>query len=357
MSIRVLPMTLLLCLAGSFSYAQGGASAVVVAPVEESNITPTMPIAGTVFSRNDIQITAGVDGQLEFVVEPGTVVAKGEALARIDVGPLTLQRDELEAQAQRARTQLKFLTAQVERQRNLASVSGTVRDQTVADRDVAASDLKIAQVRMRQIDQQLGRAVVLAPFDGVVAARERRGGEDVARGTLLGRFIDLRNLEVRVLVPLQFSGRVGIGDALTLYGFESEARGQVRSIVPAIDPRAQTFELRVDPVGDAAARMNIGQLVSVGVPMRNPSASLVVPRDALILRREGAFVFRVDAENKATRIAVVTGDSLGDQVAVSGELSLGDQVVVRGAETLRDGGQVSIIDRSSSGGSVISHSN
>ncbi len=115
----------------SMAQAPAPASAVVIGLVEEASVTPTMPIAGTVFSRNDLQITAGVDGRLEFVAEPGTVVQAGDAIARIDVRPLTLQRAEQQAQAQRAQSQLAFLSGQVDRQRDLSSVSATAREQTI----------------------------------------------------------------------------------------------------------------------------------------------------------------------------------------------------------------------------------
>lgn len=329
--------------------AQAPASAVIVAEVGRETITPTVPIAGTVFSRNDLQITIGVDGQLTTVLEPGTVVAAGDVIAAIDTEPLTLQRAEQVAQAERAGSLLKYLDAQVKRQSNLSSVSDTQRDQTVSDRDVAASDLRIARLRIRQIDEQLERATVRAPFDGVIAARLRREGEDVSRGTVLARLVDVQNLEVRVQVPLRYNGRVSIGDRLTVFGFESERAGQVRAIVPAIDPRAQTFELRVDLVDDGGRPWTLGELVSVAVPMRAASESLVVPRDALILRREGAFVFRITEEATAERVAVTPGDSRGEVVAVVGALAEGERVVVRGAESLRDGSPVAVRDNGGAG--------
>ena len=63
----------------------------------------------------------------------------------------------------------------------------------------------------------------------------------------------------------------------------------------------------------------------------------------MILRREGAFVFRVNEDQTATRIEVTTGDSRGDLVAVRGDLVRGDRVVVRGAESLRDGATINIV--------------
>lgn len=323
---------------------QGGVSAVVVAPVEAASLAPTQPIAGTVFSLNDLQLTAGIDGRIEFVAEPGTVVEKGDVVARLESAPLALQRAEEVAQQERARARLDFLDGQVSRQQNLASVAETARAQTRSDRDVAASDLKIARLRMEQLDDQIARAEIRAPFAGVVAARERRAGENVSRGTVLGRLVDVSSVEVRVRVPLRFYGRVGVGDTLGLFGFETTRQGVVRRMVPAIDARAQSFELRIEPVVDGQRPLTLGELVSVALPLRPASESLVVPRDALILRRDGAFVFRVNGDGTATRIAVSPGDSRGDQVAVAGELSQGDRVVVRGAEALRDGATVEIVE-------------
>ena len=328
----------------------GGASAVVVAPVESASLAPTQPIAGTVFSVNDLQLTAAVDGQLTFVAEPGTVVAEGDPLITFDTRPLELQREEQVAQIGRARAQLEFLDAQVERQRNLASVAETVRAQTRADREVAAGDLRIAQARVRQLDDQIARAELRAPFSGVVATRLRRAGETVARGAPLGRLVDLSTVEVRVRVPLRFYDRVAIGDTLEMYGHESTRQGVVRRRVPAIDARAQSFELRIDPVVDGQRPLTLGELVSVALPLRPTAESLVVPRDALILRRDGAYVFRVNADDTATRVAVEPGDSRGDLVAVAGELSQGDRVVIRGAEALRDGADVQIIESASTAG-------
>ena len=82
----------------------------------------------------------------------------------------------------------------------------------------------------------------------------------------------------------------------------------------------------------------------VSLPTAKAETMLTVPRDALVLRRDGAFVFRVDAENKAQRIAVTLGVASGDLVAVSGELNAGDQVVTRGGERLRPGSVVNILN-------------
>ena len=76
---------------------QAPASVVQVANVSQTELAPTVAVPGTIFSRNDVQVTAGVSGQLLMVAEPGTYLNEGDSVARLDSRPLELQRAEQEA--------------------------------------------------------------------------------------------------------------------------------------------------------------------------------------------------------------------------------------------------------------------
>ncbi len=325
---------------------QPPAKVVQVANVERAEIAPTVAVPGTVYSRNDVQVTAGIAGQLLMVAEPGTFVREGEAVARIDKQPLLLQRAEQEALLARAEINIRQLESQLRRQRELSGsdlVSEFELEQTQANRDLAVSDANITRVRIRQIDYQVRRADVRAPFSGVVISRLRRGGEDVARGEILGRMTDIQNMEVRAFVPLKHLPRTVVGDAIAVFARDARHEGRIRSLVPTGDIRSQTFEARIDLPPNAVSDWTVGQLVSVAVPIRPREVALAVPRDALVLRSNGAFVFRINAENKAEQIEVEIGDSAGDLIAVSGPLTEGDRVAIRGAENLREGADVKIM--------------
>ena len=89
---------------------------------------------------------------------------------------------------------------------------------------------------------------------------------------------------------------------------------------------------RVAQVVDIPARRNIAAEKEV----------LAVPRDALILRREGASVFKVLADDTVKQVNVITGLGAGSHIEVIGDLTPGDRIVIRGAERLSDGMTVSI---------------
>ena len=111
--------------------------------------------------------------------------------------------------------------------------------------------------------------------------------------------------------------------------------------------RSQTFEARIDLPVEASNAWTVGQLVSVGIPIRSGEQTLAIPRDALVLRQDGSYVFRINDENKAERIAVDIGAAAGELIGVSGALAQGDRVAVRGAENLREGVEVRIMMSSS----------
>jgi RND family efflux transporter MFP subunit len=331
-------------MAASLSFAQQmPASAVQISTVSRTEVAPTVAVPGTVYSRNEVQITAGVAGQLVMVAEPGTIVDKGDFVARIDKSSLSLQRAEQEALLERARINVRQLDSQLRRQQELARsslVSEFELEQTEANRDLAVSDANIIEVRIRQIDDLLQRADVRAPFPGVVISRSRRAGEEIARGEVLGQLTDIKSLEVRAFVPLKHLPRTVAGQAIDVFATDAAHTGTLRSLVPTGDIRSQTFEARIDLPVKATRDWTVGQLVSVGIPIRARQLALAVPRDALVLRRDGSFVFRINADNKAEQVKVETGDSAGDLIAVTGALQEGDRVAVRGAETLTDGAQV-----------------
>jgi RND family efflux transporter MFP subunit len=307
--IRIFSMLILLISSQAIAQ-QPPARVVQIAEVSRTELAPTVAVPGTIYSRNEMLITASVAGLLEMVAEPGTIIEKGQPVARVDKRPLLLQRAEQEALLERAEINIRQLSSQLHRQRELQEeslVSEFELEQTEANRDLAVSDANITKVRIRQIDDQVRRADVRAPFTGVVISRERRVGEDVARGEVLGQMTDIQNLEVRAFVPLKHLPRTVVGQPLDIFATDARHTGKIRALVPTGDVRSQTFEARLDLPPSATGDWTVGQLVSVAIPIRARELTLTVPRDALVLRASGSFVFRINNENKAEQIRVELG--------------------------------------------------
>lgn len=319
--------------------AQDNAVPVTVAEVQSENVAPRVPAAGTVFSRNATQITAGIAGRLEWVAEPGDLLNIGQPVARFDCEMLELQRERQVAEADRADINHQALIGEVGRHDALEDsnvISEIDRERTKAARDLAGTELRIARITVRETESQLRRCVVRAPFSGVVTERQQRAGEDVERSTVIAAMTDTANLEVRASVPIRYLPRMRAGETAEVRMNELRLEGRIRKIVPAANSQSQTFEVRLDLPAGAPGFVAAGQLVSVELPL-SATAALTVPRDSVVLREDGTFVMRINKEEKVERIAVEVSEATGDSIAVRGKLHSGDRVAVRGAEALEDG--------------------
>ena len=65
------------------------------------DMAPRAWVSGTVVSRDDARLAAEIPGRLVEVADIGTAVKRGAVLARIDTGPLELQRRRDEASIRR----------------------------------------------------------------------------------------------------------------------------------------------------------------------------------------------------------------------------------------------------------------
>lgn len=308
---------------------------------------PTATMMGTIYSQNQVQLTAGVNGRLDWVVEPGSYLRQGDKIAQVELLPLQLRQAERKTQFERAKINFAYLKNELKRQNKLRaknSISQLQLDQTQSQVDIAKADLNIAELQLKQINQELERATIVSPFEGVITQRHRRAGFDVNRSDILVDILDIKNLEVRVFIPVKYLAHIRADTAVKLSSKNSQAVTDafVSTIIPAADPLSQTFEMRIKIPKKNTDVWSIGQLLDVQFPIASHAMSLAVHRDALLLRSDGTYIIKIDENNIAHRLKVEVGKGYNDWVTVDGEINEGDQIAVRGAERLIEGQTVVI---------------
>ena len=117
----------------------------------------------------------------------------------------------------------------------------------------------------------------------------------------------------------------------------------MRAIVPVGDIASRMIEVRLALPAGAGL---VGDAAKVFIPSAQPRNVLAVPRDALVLREENTYVFKVNKKGQAQRVAVETGSEEGALVEVKGLILPGERIIVRGAERLETGQKVRAIQAS-----------
>jgi len=340
--IRTLVFSLAGICATATAIAQGfGPAPVVTTTVERRELAPSVDVPGTVVSRYDSRLASELSAKLVWIAEVGTVVKKDETVARLEDFTFKLLEMEAQGRVEREQARVKFLRSERERLLSLAEKNLSAKsqlDQNESDLAVAESEEKIAQVQLGLSQISMHVTQIRAPFDGIVTERLRNIGERLNIADEIIRVVDPNSLEVVARAPLNTVNYINDDAVLEIHNDYRNGEAEVRVIVPFGNPQSHMFEVRlhVDP-----ELWTVGESVRISMPTAAVKEVLAVPRDALVLRREGASVFRVKEDNTVEQVRVITGLGDGSHIEVMGELQAGDQVVTRGAERLSTGMEVS----------------
>jgi len=314
----------------------------------EQDMAPFVWVPGTVVSRNVAPIASQVAGQLTWVAEVGDRVEKGQAVARIDDASLDLQLRNDAATIKRLEAQLTYLDQQVERLERLTEqqvVPANDLEEAQSQHQAAEQELVQAKVARDRTLYGLDRTQVKAPFAGEIVRRLQQPGSYSSVGEEVVLLVDTVEVEVQAQAPLSVAPHLSEGMVVTVEVEGREMQGKLRRIIAVGDQRSRMFEIRVALGNELVI---VGTAVRVALPTNRSRRVIAVPRDALILRSEGIYVFKVTEDGTAERVTVETGMGHDSLIEVRGDLGSGDKVVVRGGERLRPGQAVSI----ASGGDV-----
>lgn len=315
-------------------------AAVVVAEAELRQLAPSVDVPGTVISRFDSRLASELSAKLVWIAEVGTTVKEGDTVARLEDFTFKLLEMEAQARVEREQARVTFLRSEKSRldelsEKNLSAKSQL--DQVTSDLAIAESDETMARVQLGLTQISMHITQIRAPFDGLITERLRSIGERLNVSDEVIRIVNPNTLEVVARAPLNTVNFISDGAVLRLHNDYREDEASVRTIVPFGNPQSHMFEVRlnVDP-----ELWTVGESVRLSMPTANVKEVLAVPRDALILRREGASVFRIKDDMTAEQVNVITGLGDGSHIEVIGELRAGDRVITRGAERLNTGDMV-----------------
>lgn len=317
---------------------------VVVERATMSYLAPSVDVPGTVVSLNDARLASELEAKLMWIADVGTEVSEGETVASLDKITFRLYEMEAEKRVERERARVTFLASEKARLEKLSANNLSAKsqlDQVVSNLAVAQSEVWIAEAQLGQAKVAMYVTDIRAPFDGIVTEKLRNIGERLNVADEVVRLVDPESIEVVARAPLNTVNYIKAGEVLSMHNDYRKGDGKVRTIVPFGNPQSHMFEVRlnVDP-----EMWTVGESVRLSMPTGQAKEVLTVPRDALVLRREGSFVYRIDDELVAEQVGVTTGLGAGDLIEVIGDINAGDRIVTRGAERLATGMRVQIKD-------------
>ena len=302
-----------------------------------------LQLQGNVMTKKNIIVYPEMSGVLTSVyVKEGQAVSKGQILAKIDDGGLGQQVAQLEIQADLAKTTF-------ERQDRLWSQKIGSEIEYLQ----AKSNYEAQQKAVSQLQSQLAKTSIKAPFSGIVDDIITEQGTVVAPGqSEILRIVNLNDMYIETDVPESYLTTVTRNKQvivdIPVLGKTVEAT--IRQAGNFINPDNRTFKVEIAvPNKDKSIKPNLTAKLKIN-DYTNGEA-ILIPQSIISENAEGQQYIYIVTDKKenneaiAKKTIIETGLTQGDVIEVVKGCEDGAEIIQEGARTVKDGQTVEIINQ------------
>ncbi|MBZ9652464.1 efflux RND transporter periplasmic adaptor subunit [Psychroflexus montanilacus] len=309
--------------------------------LEPKNFKHYVKVQGDVTTDQNIMIYPEFSGVLEKIfVKEGDEVKKGQKLAKIDDGGQSSQLAEMQAQKQLAKTRF-------ERQERLWNENIGSEIQYLE----AKTAFEQIDNSVKQMESQLNKSVIYAPFDGQVDEIITDQGQVVAPGqNPIFRVLNLGEMYVSANVPESYVGSIQKGSEaiVNLRALNKSFVGKVTQVSSNISESNRNFRVRVS-IPDSIDFVKPNLIATLRLNDYNAEDAIVIPENILQENAEGeSFTFALNMENDSIGEArfrkLKIGRNYRGEIEVLEGLKASDIVVTEGARTIKKQDKVRVLN-------------
>ena len=300
--------------------------------------------SGTVRSRRASQLGFERGGLVEKVfVDEGDRVREGQLIAKLDTAQLRAARRRVKASLDEAQAGVGISSLTADRLTQLADEQYISRQSADEARfSLQAAEAKQLQLRaaLEQIDVDIRKSRLIAPFAGVVSTRLVDEGTVVGAGSPVVQFRESDEREAVIGLPLTIAVEIGSTQELQLDGRSFEA--QVTALINDVNARTRTVTAILALPADVAAAD--GQVVDLVNRRSIDDSGFWVPTTALTEGLRGTWtLYSVEADGDAfvvQREAVEVLHAETDRAFVRGTLEPSERIISTGLHRVVPGQRV-----------------
>ena len=282
----------------------------------------------------------------------GAKVHQGDVLAVVDTPELDERVAVAQSELTKAKANLSLAKVTAARWNSLrasAAVSQQAADEKDSDQRAQAAQVDAAQSNVDRLKALKAFANIVAPFDGVVTARNVDVGSlvkaDSSDSRPLFTVADIHQMRIYVAVPKSYAAELKDGMKATLELPEYPGRNFEATILTtahAIDQKSRTLlvELLAD---NKEGLLAPGAFARVHFQISPDPNTLTVPASALMYRDTAPRVAVIGADNHIVLKEVRVERDLGTEVEITG-LSPDDRIVANPPNSIAEGEEVRIME-------------
>jgi len=324
-----------------------------------------LTLPGTISAYTTGSLYARASGYItSWSKDIGAHVKRGDVLAVISAPELDQQLAQ--ARAQLVQLQAAQVQAQADADLSVATDKRTSRlvaqgwsseergdtDRFAAESrqaalEVAKANIVAQRAAVSRLEELVRFKQIVAPFDGIVTARNVDIGDLVTAegnsGHALFQVADLHRMRTYVNVPQAFleAMKPGLKATLSVVGKHDTFPAEVVSTSNAVAETSRTALVQLQS-NNPDGKLWPGSFTEVHFHVPSDGDTLRIPSTALVFVKQGIEVARVNADNRVELRPVVLGHDLGTEVEVKGGVDLADRLVDNPQESTNEGDIVRI---------------
>jgi RND family efflux transporter MFP subunit len=300
-------------------------------------------------------IYARVPGYLKgWKYDIGAKVKAGEVLAEIETPDLDQQLTQARADLNVAEANAKLAEITAKRWQSLAGTDAVAKqdvDQRTFTWNANIAQVKSAQANVDRLQTEAGFKRLLAPFDGIVTARETDVGSLINAGAAGGAELfvvsETRKLRVYVNVPQNLVPSVPSGTPVTIRVPEHPDKsysGTVDASSQSVSPSTGTTLMQVI-VDNAAGELMPGDYASIHLQSARGAEALSIPSSALVFDARGLSIAVVGADDHVIVKPVSIQRDLGAVIEIASGLGPTDRVIQNPPDGIANGALVRVVSK------------
>jgi RND family efflux transporter MFP subunit len=307
-------------------------------------------LPGTVQGYVEAQIYARTSGYLRtWYTDIGAHVHKGQLLAVIETPDVDRQYAQGRQDLATAETNLALARLTNDRWQKLLAtktVSQQDADTRAANFAAMTTTVKSAVENVARLRDLESYKRVLAPFDGVVTARNTDIGSLINAGqspsAQLFRVADTRRLRIYAQVPESYADVIRDGIEADLMFTEKPGTAYhavAMRTSSALDPTARTLQVELQ-LDNRDGALYPGAYAQVRFKLPASVETMRLPANTVLFRASGLQVATVDAGQHVKLKTIVQGRDFGKTIEVLSGIDRNDEVILNPSDSILDGDAV-----------------
>jgi RND family efflux transporter MFP subunit len=334
--------------------AQAVPNVAVAAPSSAENRTG-LDLPGRLEAYIRAPIYARVPGYLKsWKHDIGSKVKAGEVLGEIDTPDLDQQLMQARADLSVAQANANLSEITAKRWQSLSGTDAVAKqdvDQRTFTWDANIAQVKAARANVDRLAAEEGFKRLIAPFDGIVTARETDIGQLINVGATGGAELfvvsETQQLRIYVNVPQNYVPSVPAGTKATIRVPEHPGKtysGTVEASAQSVNPSSGTTLMQII-VDNSAGEMMPGDYASIRLQAAPAANVLSVPSSAVIFDAKGLSIATVGGDNRVVLKPVSIERDLGAVIEIASGLGPRDRVIQNPPDGIASGDLVHVIDK------------